>query len=195
MSAVKKHDSAPQTPSVSDRFVPDPELSERLARATAEGALDVAKQRISRLEEEVAQLRAEAQWRDAVWQEERMTLQKRLHHAEVIAARRQERIESLKSAQMDWKVEKQLFEEQVRHMTAIHHATEQEIAVLNTRLQERDMQLLETRGQMRQQQEQLLDQERLLGAMWQTLKEYRSLGPVGRMLQRPHLAIAQETDE
>lgn len=195
MSAAKKH-ARPNTPNANAPRKPDADLSEtldppapafrsRLARATAEGALRIARERISQLEEEVAQLRAEAQWREGAWTEERATLRDRLHQAELRAARADARVEEIRSVQMDWEVERQLFEEQVRHITAIHNVAEQNLAALYARLQEKDSQISSFRQDTQQLQRNLFERERVLGAMWQTLKDYRALSPMGRLLQRP----------
>jgi len=168
---------------------PDPELSEQLyaddsaqlvRTATTAGALLSAQQRIASLESEVAQLRAEAQWKEAVWNEERASLQARIHDVELESARKQTRLE------LQLVEQNRMRQQTERALTDLGYA-EREISALRAKLTaQKDRIQLHIIG-THQLQEQLLERERIVGALWQTLREYRSLGFLQRLFRRPQL--------
>lgn len=180
--------SPADSPADSGVFHPDPELSEQISRMTqqalsqvaVDGAVQSARSRVSALEQEVAQLRAEAQWREAGWAEERDELQSDIHTAQLDAAEQRTRLEQSHLDIMELEDE----------LTCTRNALEEDrlaLAAVTALGESQREQLAAAEAVIADLRAQLLERERVMGAMWQTLQEYRAQGPIHRLLRRPGL--------
>ena len=187
-SAAVADSAAPQS------FHPDPELSEQisqmaeraLTRVAIDGAVLGARARITDLEGEVAQLRAEAQWREAGWVEERTELLVRVHNAQLETTAERARLEQSQFDVLE-------LEDEMQCARTALEATRTALTTMTVQSDTRLEQIQSIEEEVVQLREQLLERERVLGAMWQTLQEYRSQGPIHRLLRRPGLPDATAT--
>ncbi len=180
--------SPADSPAESGVFHPDPELSEQISRMTQQaltrvaldGAVLSARSQIVSLEQEVAQLRAESQWRAAGWAEERDELQSDIHTAQLDAAEQRTRLEQSHLDIMELEDE----------LTCTRTALEEDrlaLAAVTALGESQREQLTSAESELASLRAQLLERERVMGAMWQTLQEYRAQGPIHRLLRRPGL--------
>jgi chromosome segregation ATPase len=173
-------------------FHPDPELSEQISRMTeraltqvaVHGAVQSARSRVVALEREVAQLRAEAQWREAGFEEERAELRSGVHIAELETTEQRTRLEQAHLDVME-------LEDELSCVRAAMEVTQRSLTTLTAQAEATRERLLAVEAENLRLREQLMERERVLGAMWQTLKEYRAQGPIHRLLRRPELPEAQ----
>jgi len=169
-------------------FHPDPELSEQISRMTAQalsevavsGAVQSARSRVSELEQEVALLRAEAQWREAGWSEERGELQSEIHTAQLDTTELRTRLEQSHLDIME-------MEDELTCSRAALQSERLALAAVTAQGETQREQLAAFEAELTTLRTQLMERERVLGAMWQTLQEYRAQGPLHRLLRRPGL--------
>lgn len=181
-------------PAESDIFHPDPELSEQLAQLTeraltkvaVDGAVQSARTRIDALEQEVAQLRAEAQWREAGWEEERAEMRAQVHAAQLETTEQRSRLEQAQLDVME-------IEDELRCVREALDTARLKISAMAASSAGQLEQLVSNETTTERLREQLLERERVLGAMWQTLQEYRAQGPIHRFLRPPGLPDSQAT--
>lgn len=181
-------------PKEPDVFHPDPELSDQLAQLTeraltkvaVDGAVQTARARIGELEQEVAQLRAEAQWREAGWEEERAELRTLVHNAKLETTEQRSRTEQAQLDVME-------LEDELRCIRASLDETRLKLSALTATNAVQLEQFSSNESVTARLREQLLERERVLGAMWQTLQEYRAQGPIHRFLRPPGLPDSQTT--
>jgi len=178
----------------SEVFHPDPDLSEQLAQLTeraltkvaVDGAVQSAHARINDLEQEVAQLRAEAQWREAGWEEERAEMRTLVHKAKLETTEQRSRMEQAQLDVME-------LEDELRCVRVSLDEARLKISAMTASSTAQLAQLVSNETVTERLREQLLERERVLGAMWQTLQEYRAQGPIHRFLRPPGLPDSNAT--
>jgi chromosome segregation ATPase len=194
MPLIQSSTNQAALPAEPDVFHPDPELSDQLAQLTeraltkvaVDGAVQSARARIDALEREVAQLRAEAQWREAGWEEERSELRGLVHSAQLETTEQRSRQEQAQLDVME-------LEDELRCVRKSLDETRLKLSALTASNAVQLEQFVSNESVTERLREQLLERERVLGAMWQTLQEYRAQGPIHRFLRPPGLPDSQAT--